>query len=157
MSSERKPAVPTRNEQPVMGQMSKKNYLETNKGDAKHAAPKYVKKDNPDFLQKEDYGKVPSYLEKIKDDVEQMKKQKEDEEARKNAPKHRALTESEKEEMLATARANLQAVMKEYHQLPVSMHTLSQKQRKEELEKQIQSIERDINRLSRPVVYVEEN
>ncbi len=66
----KKPTVPGRSERPVLGLRSGKNFIVTNAienilSNARKAEPP------ANFLEKKDYGKVPDYLYKIKDSIQQ--------------------------------------------------------------------------------------
>jgi len=64
------------------------------------------------------------------------------------------LTYEEREEMKQGLQQNWEKLNNAYRQLPVTLNTLSQKTRKEEYEKQLQVIEKDIEKLSKRNVYV---
>jgi hypothetical protein len=76
------------------------------------------------YSEKKDYGQVPSYLHKIKQDVEEEKRLEE----LKNTPKPslRKLTESERENMLQNLHESLESVKKSYGASPVVLNTISQ-------------------------------
>lgn len=55
--------MPRRNERPITGILSKTNFLTANAVDTILAVPRRLAKPEPNYLEKEDYGKVPAYLE----------------------------------------------------------------------------------------------
>lgn len=55
--------MPRRNEPPVTGILSKTNFVTANAVDTILAVPRRVPKPDLNYLEKEDYGKVPAYLE----------------------------------------------------------------------------------------------
>jgi len=69
-SQERKPPIPDKTDKPIMGLVSEKNYIISNAVENILSAPKNVDSKNVDYLKKNNYGKVPHYIEKIKKDVE---------------------------------------------------------------------------------------
>ena len=63
---DRKAAVPGREEKPIYGLKTSKNYITSNAVENILQAPKRVPTTDPRFTAKEDYGKVPDYLVRIK-------------------------------------------------------------------------------------------
>lgn len=61
----RKEALPDKHDKPLMGLSSGRNFISTNALDVIHAKPKQAE---PEFFytQKQDYGKVPDYLQRAK-------------------------------------------------------------------------------------------
>merc|ERR1719231_1742270 len=82
-----KPDVPKTSDLPVMNLVTSKNFVVANAVETILAAPKKVSQGAKDYLCKEDYGKVPKYLQNIKQDIDAeyeyiaMLQQQEDEEA----------------------------------------------------------------------------
>lgn len=64
--AERKAAIPRRDEKPIYGLKTSKNYVTANAVENILQAPKRVPTTEPRFTAKEDYGKVPDYLVRIK-------------------------------------------------------------------------------------------
>jgi hypothetical protein len=72
-------AVPKKNEKPIMGLVSDKNYIVANAVENILAgtyfltviAPKMPTNNQKDFLKKKEYGKVPKYIQNIKSEIEQ--------------------------------------------------------------------------------------
>jgi len=58
----KKVAVPLRDEKPIMGLVSDKNFIVSNAVENILAAPKLPTSGNKDYLKKKNYGKVPKYL-----------------------------------------------------------------------------------------------
>lgn len=63
---DRKQAVPKRDEKPIHGLVSDKNFIVANAVENILAAPKLPARQDQDFLKKKTYGKVPKYVTKIK-------------------------------------------------------------------------------------------
>lgn len=61
-----RPAVPTKDEKPVMGLTSNKNFITANAVEAILAKPKNVPQEEFQWTMKPDYGKVPMYLRRNK-------------------------------------------------------------------------------------------
>jgi hypothetical protein len=58
----KKVAVPAKDEKPIMGLVSDKNFIVSNAVENILAAPNLPANKNRDFLKKKNYGKVPRYL-----------------------------------------------------------------------------------------------
>ena len=67
---EPKPAVPKRDEKPIHGLVSDKNFIVANAVENILAAPKLPAQKDKDYLKKKNYGAVPKYLTKIKNEIE---------------------------------------------------------------------------------------
>lgn len=67
--SYRKDPVPTVKDKPVLGLQSNKNFIVSNAVENILSVPKAPKTD-ANWLEKKDYGKVPDYLDKIKDNIQ---------------------------------------------------------------------------------------
>ncbi len=66
----KKPAVPKKDEKPIMGLVSDKNYIVANAVENILAAPKLPVNKDKDYLKKKNYGNCPKYLQKIKNEIE---------------------------------------------------------------------------------------
>jgi hypothetical protein len=75
----KKPSIPSKEEKPIMGLTSEKNYIVANAvsnilaGTIMHnlVVPKNVKAEPKKYVEKKDYGKVPGYLTKHKNEIEE--------------------------------------------------------------------------------------
>lgn len=65
-----KPAVPKKDEKPIHGLVSDKNFIVANAVENILAAPKLPQNTQKDYLKKKNYGAVPKYLTKIKNEIE---------------------------------------------------------------------------------------
>merc|ERR1712159_286109 len=113
-----KPPVPRRDEKPIMNLVSSKNFVTANAVENILAAPKKVGQEVKDYLHKADYGKVPMYLNKIKNDIaeeyEYIRKLQEEEEEMERSSHVRQLTESEKEALIEGLKAKWEKVNTDY-------------------------------------------
>ena len=122
--------------------------------------PPRTRKQAPDWTAKADYGKVPAYLDRVKDEVEAereliatMLEAQDAEAAAADGPAVRELSDMEREEMLEGLKAKWDAVNFEYQKITfkdisTSNSTIGQVRAKEECESQLKALERDIQRLS---------
>jgi len=62
--------VPKKDEKPIHGLVSDKNFIVANAVENILAAPKLPTSKDKDFLKKKNYGKVPKYVSKIKAEIE---------------------------------------------------------------------------------------
>ena len=66
----KKVAVPKKEEKPIMGLVSDKNFIVSNAVENILAAPKLPGNSQKDYLKKKNYGKVPKYMQTIKKEIE---------------------------------------------------------------------------------------
>ncbi|KPI84346.1 hypothetical protein ABL78_6601 [Leptomonas seymouri] len=153
-----KPDVPLRNDRPVMGLKTDKNFVVANAVENTMAVPtKAAPVRQPRATDKEDFGKVPQYITEIKQDLN-ARKQLMEEMASANAESQERWSELPAGE-LAQLRDGLQrrwdALNKEYQSKGFSnMETPSQRARQELIEKQLVAVEFAMQKLSRQHVYV---
>merc|ERR1711959_17082 len=163
--TERKPTVPTRSEKPVMGLVTSKNFITCNAVENILAVPKKTDVRQVSYMNKKGYGKVPAYLEKVKGEIQdeynyimQMQEAAGEEtmDETGGGGRTRMLEEAERVEMLNGLKTNWDRINKAYQTLSFTLDTPAKKQRKEEFEAQLEQIERDIERMSKRNVFVEE-
>lgn len=152
-----KPPVPKKDEKPVMGLVSQKNYITANAVDNILAVPKKPVSKEVNYLQKQDYGQVPAYLSRVKAQVQEEYRMIEDMQ-QSNQPQNEeqidVLTEDERARLLDGLKANWATINKEYQTLSFTLDTPAKKKRKEEYEAQLEQIENDIKKLSKKYVFV---
>ena len=140
-----------------MGLISQKNYITANAVDNILAVPRKQGRQELNYLQKQDYGKVPAYLSRVKDQIKDEYGMIEEMQQR-NQPADQesidVLTEGDRERLLAGLKANWEAVNKEYQTLSFTLDTPAKKKRKEDYEAQLEEIERDIQKLNKKFVFV---
>lgn len=110
--------------------------------------------EEPRFTERKDFGKVPTYLKKVKakvaqetEYVRQYIQQREMEQTQGNAQE---MPEHEREQLLDHLKTKWAEVNKVYQtKLSFVLDTPAKKTRKESLEKQLQEIEKDIELLSK--------
>merc|ERR1711934_389806 len=159
---ERKPGVPTRVEKPVMGLVTSKNFITCNAVENILAVPKKTDVRQVSYMNKKGYGQVPKYLEKVKAEIEDeynyiQSMQEAYEEEGGDGCRTRVLDNNQKMEMIEGLKTNWDRINKAYQTLSFTLDTPAKKQRKKEFEAQLEQIERDIERLSKRNVFVEED
>mmetsp|Transcript_19266 Transcript_19266/g.58266 ORF Transcript_19266/g.58266 Transcript_19266/m.58266 type:complete len:255 (-) Transcript_19266:87-851(-) len=152
----RKDAVPSRNERPVYGIKTSKNFIEANAIDAILTAPP-AKTEGPELMMKRpEFGKVPRYLDDVKAEI-QIENDMIDAVVREHLGQAQAeeveyleeLPDDERDALKAQLQERLDAVNRR-HQL-IAHHTKlehNQKRKKEHLEMEMDRLEADIKRLS---------
>jgi len=154
-----KPDVPKKQDMPVMNLVTSKNFVVANAVETILAAPKKVSEGAKDYLQKEDYGKVPKYLQHIKRDIEDeyeyiRQLQEQEEEARNS--QMRPLAEEEKQALMAGLKAKWEAVNTEYQATThlTTLDTMGKIKRKEKSEAELSQIEKDLERMNKKNIMV---
>merc|ERR1711937_711047 len=160
---DKKPAVPRRNERPVLGLVTSKNFITCNAVENILAVPKKTDVRQVSYMNKKGYGKVPAYLEKVKAEIQdeynyiQQMQEAYDEQGDDGQCRTRMMANDEKMAMLEGLKTNWDRINKAYQTLSFTLDTPAKKQRKEEFEAQLEQIERDIEKLSKRSVFVEED
>jgi Fe2+ transport system protein B len=134
----------------MMGVVTEKNFIQANKVESAFAgnnlqlqlqppltllslvdpAPKKKVETQKNFLEKEDFGKVPEYLGQVKEQVEKEKKEAQEaakRERTKGQQQYRLLSEEEKEQMIKGLKEQWETINNSYRQLPVAINTLAHK------------------------------
>ena len=109
--------VPKKDEKPIMGLVSDKNFIVSNAVENILAAPKLPENRDKDYLKKRNYGKVPVYLQKIKKDIEDeyqlVREMQIEEEAEMDRQKF-LMDDEEKQELISALKKKWEVVHKEY-------------------------------------------
>jgi len=157
----RKPHPPRRQERPVQGLVTSKNFITCNAVENILAVPKKTDVRQVSYMNKKGYGKVPHYLEKVKAEIEdeynyiQSMQEAYDEEG-EDGCRTRVLDNKQKIDMIEGLKTNWDRINKAYQTLSFTLDTPAKKQRKEEFEAQLEQIERDIERLTKGNIFVED-
>jgi len=155
-----RPAVPRRDERPIMNLVSSKNYVVANAVENILAAPKKTGNEVKDYLHKQDYGQVPQYLKRIKSDIEEeyeyIRQLQEQEEAERNS-QVRLLTEDEKGALVAGLKAKWEKVNTDYQATThiTKLDTMGKLRRKEQYEAMLQQVEKDMDKLNKRYIFVD--
>lgn len=152
-----KDAVPSRNERPVMGLVSQKNFVTANAVDNILAVPKKPVSTEINYLKKADYGQTPAYMERVKEQIQHEYRMIE-EMQQSNHPQSgeqiEMITEAEREALLKGLKDTWEKVNKEYQTLSFTLDTPAKKFRKEQYEAKLEQIENDIKKLSKKFLFV---
>merc|ERR1712227_471208 len=160
---ERKPGGPGRTDKPVQGLVTSKNFITCNAVENILAVPKRTDVRQVSYMNKKGYGKVPAYLEKVKAEIQdeynyiQQMQEAYDEQGDDGQCRTRMMANDEKMAMLEGLKTNWDRINKAYQTLSFTLDTPAKKQRKEEFEAQLEQIERDIEKLSKGTLFIEED
>lgn len=156
-----KPGVPTPEEKPVMNLVTSKNFVVANAVETILAAPKRVTQGAKDYLNKEDFGKVPKYLQHIKQDIDAeynyiASLQQQEEEMNRSA--FAPMAEEDRLEMIEGLKARWEQVNTEYQSGThiTKLDTIGKIKRKEKYEAELSQLEKDIERLNRRNIVVDQ-
>ena len=108
---------PKKDEKPIMGLVSDKNYIVANAVENILAAPKLPGNTDKDYLNKKNFGKVPQYIQKIKREIEdeyQMVREMQIEEENERDKQKFLMTDDERKELIAALKKKWEVVHKEY-------------------------------------------
>merc|ERR550514_1668439 len=108
-----KPTLPAKDDKPIMNLVTSKNFVVANAVETILAAPKKVSVGAKDYLHKEDYGKVPKYLQNIKEEYDYIRMLQEQEEEARSA-QVRPLTEDERQALILGLKAKWEQTNTEY-------------------------------------------
>jgi hypothetical protein len=160
----RKPPVVTIYDKPIMGLKSQKNYVKSNAVDAILMQPRKrkIKGDNDldYYLNKKEYGKVPNYLERAKTATqrriyENFEIQRENE--RYEQSKKKVIDDNELSLLKEGLQKRLNNLRQQYGKITHRRRfdTLTTKNYKENLEKEIEIVEKDLEKLNKDKVIVD--
>lgn len=149
-----------REDRPVMGLKSSKDFVTANAVETILAVPGHRAKratDRPQYTKKVDYGKVPAYLDEVKREI-QRENDMIDEFVRENQQLQQdegeqvdPISEEERLELIDALKAKWDHVNKNYQKIVhnVIFDTQGKVRRKETYENQLTQIEKDIETLQR--------
>ena len=153
-----KAETPTINEKGIILPKSNRNFLEENKTLIKKNYKIIDNNNNKENPFHKEYGKVPNYITNMKIDAEIRKEIEEKMKEEKKLPKNsRLLSEEERLKTLNGLYESQKEIQGLIEKLPITMSTLSSKNKKNELYKKLDEIEEAIKTFSRKKVYVKIN
>jgi hypothetical protein len=161
LKEKNKPSIPAKDDKPVMNLVSSRNFVVSNAVETILAAPKKPAQATKDYLHKEDYGKVPAYLEKIKGDINdeyEYIRQLQDQEMSYRNGQARMLSDDEKHNLILGLKSKWEAVNTDYQATThlTKLDTIGKVKRKEKYEAELTQIEKDIEKLNKKNIYVDQ-
>ena len=143
-----------------MGLVSDKNFIVSNAVENILAAPALPANQSRDYLKKKNYGKVPKYLQNIKQEIEDeyqlVREMQIEEEADMDRQKF-LMDETEKNQLIAALKKKWEVTHKEYQTLTHKnkLDTLGLKEKYERCERELRTLEKDIEQLSKNYIFVD--
>jgi hypothetical protein len=153
----RKNKIPDKRERPVMGIKTSKNFITANAVEAILQVPKVVENGELNYMKKEDFGLVPSYLTEVKEEIrrenEMIDKYVKEQMGQidEEPDQYDEITEEERDALLNALKQKWDSVNARYQKIThlVTLDTAGQIRRKEMFESTMAELENDINKLSR--------
>jgi len=154
-----RPAVPSKDDAPVMNLVSSKNFIVANAVETILAAPKKVDQGARDYLHKTDFGKTPQYLTKVKQDIDDEKAYianlmaREEEAARARV---RPMDEAERQQLIIGLKSKWEQVNAEYQGMAhlTKIDAAGKRRKKEQMEATLSQIEKDIEKLNKKSILI---
>jgi len=160
LKKQHRPGIPKPSEKPVMNLVTTKNFIVANAVEAILAVPKKVKEEPKSYTEDPNYGKVPKYLEKIKADIaneyEYIQRLHEEEEAQR-ASRIQEVKPEDQQELIEALKARWEVVNHKYQGQThlTKLDTLGKIRRKEQNEKELAQLEKDIQKMNKQSIYID--
>ena len=156
-----KPALPSRLESPPIAAPTEKNFIVANAVDTILTAPRRRVPAEKDYLAKPDYGQAPKYLSAVKADIAkeyEYIRTLQAAEQEQNKAQVRLLPEEERQNLLIALKKKWQSVNNDYQTMThmTRLDTVGQIRRKEHYEKLLSEIEKDIAKIDRGFVFIDQ-
>ena len=156
----KKPDVPKRDEKPIHGLVSDKNFIVANAVEAILSAPRLPEQKDRDYLKKKTYGRVPKYITKIKNEIEDeynlVREMQIEEQNEKDRQKF-LMPEAERQELIAALKKKWEVLHVDYQKEThhSKLDTLGKLKRKEGIEREMDQIEQDIKKLQKNYIFID--
>lgn len=152
-----KAPIPDKTDRPVIGITTNKNFVTANAVEAILMEPRQPKPGQPNYLLKEDYGKVPAYLTLVKEEVRRENEmidryvREKMGEIEESPEIFERMTEDERIDLLDALKEKWDALNRKYQKIThhVSLDTIGELRRKEDMEAALKQIEGFIDKLER--------
>jgi len=151
----RNPPVPKRDEKPVMGLVSSKNFITTNAIEAILSQARNRPTEEARWTDRQGFGEVPKYLKRNKQALDAEKRRVEEymalreEQELKDAGVVRSISREERDQILRHLKLKWASVNTAYQKMTFTLDTPAKQKRKEQYEAELSEIERDIRMLER--------
>ena len=144
---------------PIILPKINRNYIKENRMlviDNKIPQKKFISEEEKNaYIKHKDYGKVPNYIKKYEMEREIYEKELKKKKEEKNYPKGtRLLPENERVECLKNLIKSKHEIMSYMEKLPITARSVALVNRKEELYKKLEEIEKNIDKFSRKKVFI---
>ena len=148
--------IPKLHEKPILGLNSNKNFIKENICNNVNSIAKKIEKP-VNYTQKQTYGKVPNYLKKVKNMInEEINYNRMVQEARINGNnQNELLSEEEVNCLVSSLRNKYEYLNREYQGIVIkTVDTVGIKNKKESLEREMMQIEKDLRLLEKNYIFV---
>lgn len=156
-----KAAVPKHDEKPIHGLVSDKNFIVANAVENILAAPKLPQTKEKDYLKKKNFGAVPKYLTKIKNEIEDeynlVREMQVEEQNEKDRQKF-LMPESERQELIGALKKKWEVLNKQFQEKThyvMPLDTVGKKNRMDALTREMDIIEQDIKKLQKNYIFID--
>merc|ERR1711920_1136914 len=155
------PAVPRASDAaPIMNLVTSKNFVVANAVETILACPKKTSTTAKDYLHKEDFGKVPKYLNQIKADIDaeyNYIQELQEQYNESQGDRHKQMSEDERQNLIFGLKSKWEAVNTEYQASThlTKLDTIGKTKRKEKYEAELAQIEKDIEKLNRKNIMID--
>jgi len=161
----RKSGVPAKEDKPIYGLRSNKNYITANAVECILKVPKKTTEATANYMDKEDYGKVPEYLTHVKEEIQRenamIERYIKEQTGRIDVEpiRYKEMDENSRQDLLNALKAKWASINKEYQKIThlIITDNAAQAMRKTRFEEELDELERNIKKLSRGKVLVTED
>jgi len=156
-----KAPVPLRDERPIHGLVSDKNFIVANAVENILAAPKLAGAKDSDYLKKKNYGAVPKYLTKIKNEIEDeynLVREMQIEDQNERDRQKFLMPDGERQELINALKKKWESLNKQFQEKThyvMPLDTVGKKNRMDGLTKEMDQIEGDIKKLQKNYIFVD--
>lgn len=153
--------MPKHDEKPIHGLVSDKNFIVANAVENILAAPKLQASKDKDYLKKKNYGAVPKYLTKIRNEIEDeynLVREMQIEEQNERDRQKFLMPENERQELIAALKKKWESLNKQFQEKThyvMPLDTVGKKNRMDGLTKEMDQIENDIKKLQKNYIFVD--
>jgi hypothetical protein len=153
---DKKPGVPKKEEKPIMGLKSDKNFIVANVVENTLAVPKKKQENVVNTPTTDKFGKVPTYVTMRKNELQSQKNRDAEYVANSAAAaeKFQEITGSELKSLRDSLQARWEQVNREFGTMGFQVETESKKRRHEQLDLELRTIEAGLEKLGRARVFV---
>ena len=147
--------IPDKRDRPVMGIKTNKNFITANAVEAILQVPKVIENGELNYMKKEDFGKIPAYLDEVKEEIRRendmidryVKEKMGHVEAEPD--RYDQISDEERNALITALKAKWDNTNNKYQKIThlVSLDTAGQIRRKENFETEMKQLEDDINKL----------
>jgi len=158
----RRTGVPSKEDKPIYGLRSNKNYITANAVECILKVPKKTTEATANYMDKEDFGRIPEYLTHVKEEIQRenamIERYIKEQTGRVDVkPIHyNEMDERERQDLVNTLKQKWASINKEYQKIThlVITDNAARAMRKTRFEEELDGLERDIKKLSRGTVLV---